>query len=87
MYEQMPAMPPPPGGTLAPPPLKVLALVADGDLVIRINSRPGGAADQKPIYIFNLFRLQNGKLAEHWDGYSRPVGQGPGTANASGGAK
>jgi len=73
MFEQMPAAPPPSGG-VTPPPLKVLALMAQGDLVVRINSRPGRGSDQDPIYIFNLFRVQDGKLAEHWDGYSRPMG-------------
>jgi predicted SnoaL-like aldol condensation-catalyzing enzyme len=78
MFEQTPAVPPAPGGRGAPPPMKVLALMAEGDLVTRINSRPGGTADQKPIYIFNLYRVQDGKLAEHWDGYSRQVERGPG---------
>jgi predicted SnoaL-like aldol condensation-catalyzing enzyme len=87
MFEQTPAVPPAPGGRAAPPPMKVLALMADGDLVTRINSRPGGTADQKPIYIFNLYRVQDGKLAEHWDGYSRQVERGPGAAKASSGGK
>jgi predicted SnoaL-like aldol condensation-catalyzing enzyme len=37
------------------------------------EDRPG-ATDQDPIYIFNLFRVRGGKLAEHWDGSSRPIG-------------
>ena len=71
MFEQMPAVPPPAPGVKHLP-LKVLALIAQGDLVVRINSRSAGANDQDPIYIFNMFRVQDGKLAEHWDGYSRP---------------
>jgi predicted SnoaL-like aldol condensation-catalyzing enzyme len=72
MYEQMPAPPKPAAGSAPPPPIKVLALMADGDFVVRINSRPG-APGQQPLYIFNLFRVQDSKLAEHWDGYSRPL--------------
>lgn len=88
MFEQMPSAPPPAGG-VAPPPLKVLTLMAQGDLVVRINSRPGKEPNQDPIYIFNLFRVQDGKLAEHWDGYSRPIaGQGStATPGASSGGK
>ncbi len=87
MFEQKPAVPPPAGGRVAPPPMKVLALMAQGDLVVRINSRPGGAPDQRPIYIFNLFRVQDGKLAEHWDGYSRPIEQAAPAAGVSSGGK
>ena len=49
----------------------VITTMARGDLVVRINTRemPGGA---KPLLIFNLFRIQNGLIAEHWDGYSGP---------------
>lgn len=87
MFEQTPAVPPVPGGRGAPPPMKVVALMADGDLVTRINSRPGTSPNEQPIYIFNLYRVKDGKLAEHWDGYSRPVQSGPGTGNASGSGK
>jgi predicted SnoaL-like aldol condensation-catalyzing enzyme len=47
----------------------VVTIMAQGDLVTRINTRemPGRAA---PLMIFNLFRLQDGLIAEHWDGYS-----------------
>jgi predicted SnoaL-like aldol condensation-catalyzing enzyme len=47
----------------------VVTVMALGDLVVRINTRemPGRA---KPLMIFNLFRLQDGLIAEHWDGYS-----------------
>ncbi|GEM_PF-1169410 len=47
----------------------VITVMAHGDLVTRINTRemPGRA---EPLMIFNLFRLQDGLIAEHWDGYS-----------------
>ena len=71
MFEQMPSAPPPANG-VAPPP-KVITIMAKGDLVFRLNSRSGGPTDKNPIYIFNVFRVQDGKLAEHWDGYSRQI--------------
>jgi predicted SnoaL-like aldol condensation-catalyzing enzyme len=81
MYEQMPS-PPSPAGGAAPPQPKVLSVMAQGDLVFRLNSRPG-ATGQNPIYIFNVFRVQDGKLAEHWDGYSRPMGNQGATGAAT----
>ncbi|MFA9216779.1 MAG: hypothetical protein ACEQSK_06700 [Sphingomonadaceae bacterium] len=72
LLEQMPAMPAPPAG-MAPPPAQVLSLIANGDIVIRVSARtmpaaPGAAGN--PSYMFNMFRIQNGKLAEHWDASS-----------------
>lgn len=60
MLDQVPA------GPL--PPAKLLVLTAQGDLVVQVTSRsmPGG----KDAYIFNMFRVQDGKLAEHWDAMS-----------------
>jgi predicted SnoaL-like aldol condensation-catalyzing enzyme len=73
MFEQMPSMPRPPSAAGAPPAPKVLALMADGDLVVRVSSReaPGpGGKEPSTLYIYNVFRVQDGKLAEHWDGSS-----------------
>ena len=75
MFEQGPAMPAPPAGK-APPPAQVLSLIANGDIVIRVSSRTMPAApgaEANPSYIFNMFRIQNGKLAEHWDASSGPA--------------
>jgi predicted SnoaL-like aldol condensation-catalyzing enzyme len=72
LLEQAPAMPAPPAG-MAPPPAQVLSLIANGDIVIRVSSRTMPAApgsEVSPSYIFNMFRIQNGKLAEHWDASS-----------------
>jgi predicted SnoaL-like aldol condensation-catalyzing enzyme len=47
--------------------------MADGDLVIRVSSRSMPKPDGKGVstgYIFNMFRVQDGKLAEHWDASS-----------------
>jgi predicted SnoaL-like aldol condensation-catalyzing enzyme len=69
----------PPAGMGPPPPAKVIALMANGDLVVRISSRtmPGST---NPSFIFNMFRLQDGKLAEHWDGASGGMSPGKGAA-------
>ena len=50
-------------------PAKPVALMADGDQVIIVTSRdiPNPAGGTRPVFIFNLFRIVNGKLAEHWD--------------------
>jgi predicted SnoaL-like aldol condensation-catalyzing enzyme len=70
MFEQRPSAPASPV-TAALPPATIMTLVATGDLVIRVSSRivpgPQGKAGG-PTYIFNMFRIQDGKLAEHWDG-------------------
>ena len=73
MFEQGPAMPAPPAGTAPPPPAQVLSLMANGDMVIRVSSRmmpPAPGAEASPSVIFNMFRIHNGKLAEHWDASS-----------------
>lgn len=47
----------------------LITVMAQGDLVVRINTRepPDGGP---PLMIFNLFRIKDGLIAEHWDGYS-----------------
>jgi predicted SnoaL-like aldol condensation-catalyzing enzyme len=58
------------------PPAQVLSLIANGDIVIRVSSRtmpPAPGAEASPTFIFNMFRIQNGKLAEHWDASSGPA--------------
>jgi predicted SnoaL-like aldol condensation-catalyzing enzyme len=71
MFEQMPV----PAGAAGqgPPPAKLLALMADGDLVVRISSRSASGVRGKggsDTFTFNMFRVQGGKLAEHWDASS-----------------
>jgi predicted SnoaL-like aldol condensation-catalyzing enzyme len=52
------------------PPMKLVALVADGDMVVRVTSfdlpDPATGATS-PALIWNMFRVRDGKLAEHWD--------------------
>jgi predicted SnoaL-like aldol condensation-catalyzing enzyme len=58
--------------------------MAEGDKVMLLTSRDqpdpatGGV---KPSYIFNMFRVKDGKLVEHWD-----VSSGMGGPPPSGGA-
>ena len=56
---------PPAGAPPAMEPAKIVAVMADGDRVVRITSRG-------PMMIWNMFRVQNGKLAEHWDAGMTP---------------
>ena len=66
---QQPAGPPPKMG-----PSKLLAIMADGDQVIQVTSRDITGPDGKTnnTVIFNLFRVKNGKLIEHWDAFGVP---------------
>ena len=57
------------------PPL--LAIVAEGDLVVMSLRETVPARDAVPAYVtahFNLFRLENGRLAEHWHSVHTPPG-------------
>ena len=51
-------------------PAKLIAIMAEGDKVIQVTSRevPDPATGgTKPAIIWNMFRIENGKMAEHWD--------------------
>lgn len=81
---------PPPAAGGAPDPMQqratLLAIMAEGDKVIQVTSRtlPDPATGgTKPIYIWNMFRIENGMLAEHWDSIV-PGSMRPPAAPASG---
>jgi predicted SnoaL-like aldol condensation-catalyzing enzyme len=60
----------PRAGRNAMAPAKLIAIMAEGDKVIQVTSRdvPDPATGgTKPAVIWNMFRIQNGQLAEHWD--------------------
>ena len=42
-----------------------VSVMAEGDRVMLLTQRP--APSGKNVYLFNMFRVQDGKLAEHWD--------------------
>lgn len=83
----MPMPPPPAAG--APNPMQqrptLVAIMAEGDRVIQITSRamPDPATGgTKPNYIWNMFRIEKGMLAEHWDS-AMPGTMGPPAAPPS----
>jgi len=57
----------------ARPATKVVYIAAQGDIVVRVSG--DGSSD----LVFNMFRVENGKLAEHWDAFmvsGLPGGEG-----------
>jgi predicted SnoaL-like aldol condensation-catalyzing enzyme len=59
---------------------KVVYIGAQGDRVVRISG--DGSSD----LVFNMFRVENGKLAEHWDAFmvsGLPGGEGRAPAGGS----
>ena len=77
------SMPPRPAGAgpAAMGPQKRIAVMAQGDLVMILFERDmvDSAGATHPKYIFNMFRVEKGKLTEHWevaDGMGPPPGAG-----------
>jgi predicted SnoaL-like aldol condensation-catalyzing enzyme len=67
MFQGRPAMP---AGAPPMPRQRTDAVMAEGDRVMLLTSRdmPDPATGSvKPVYVFNMFRLKDGKLVEHWD--------------------
>jgi predicted SnoaL-like aldol condensation-catalyzing enzyme len=84
MFQDRPAPPP---GVAALPPQRTDAVMAEGDRVMLLTSRDlrdPVTGETKPSYVFNMFRVKDGKLVEHWDvaagGMGPPASGGPGGA-------
>ena len=68
MFQGLPA--PAPGGAAAMPRQRTDAVMAEGDRVMLLTSREQrdpATGEMKPSYVFNMFRVEDGKLVEHWD--------------------
>jgi predicted SnoaL-like aldol condensation-catalyzing enzyme len=83
MFQSMPPRPPS-AGPAAMGPQKRVAVMAEGDLVMLLLQRDmvDAAGVTHANFIFNLFRVKDGKLTEHWDGASGGMGPPPGAGGA-----
>ena len=86
MFQSRPAAP---AGSPPTPPQRTDAVMAEGDRVMLLTSREQrdpATGELKRTYVFNMFRVKDGKLVEHWDvmppGVGPPPGRGPGAPGA-----
>lgn len=82
MFQGMPPM--------SMPPSRTLAVMAEGDRVMLLTARdmPDPATGtSKPNYIFNMFRLKDRQLLEHWSVSEMPSGPRPGAAGGGPGTR
>jgi predicted SnoaL-like aldol condensation-catalyzing enzyme len=88
MFQSRP--PKPPAGATAMSRQRTDAVMAEGDRVMLLTSRDQrdpATGELKPFYVFNMFRLKDGKLVDHWDvqpGMPGPPPGGPGGPGAAG---
>lgn len=70
MFQSMPPM--------KQPPSRTVEVMAENDMVMLLTARdmPDPAGGTKPAYIFNMFRVKDGRLAEHWSIVPPPPGMG-----------
>jgi len=83
MFQSRPARPT--AGAPAMPRQRTDAIMAEGDRVMLLTSREQrdpATGELKPSYIFNMFRVKDGKLVEHWDVSPGMAGAPPGGPGA-----
>lgn len=70
MFQSMPPM--------KQPPSRTVEVMAENDIVMLLTARdmPDPAGGTKPAYIFNMFRVKDGRLVEHWSIVPPPPGMG-----------
>jgi predicted SnoaL-like aldol condensation-catalyzing enzyme len=63
------------------PALPPTLLVAEGDIVVMAASLPQPEPDDSskryPYFLYNAYRLRNGKIAEHWGGVNKAAPPAP----------
>jgi predicted SnoaL-like aldol condensation-catalyzing enzyme len=55
---------------------RVVEIMSKGDRVILLTHRdhnPANLAQKVDLYIFNMYRIENGQVAEHWEAMSVPL--------------
>jgi predicted SnoaL-like aldol condensation-catalyzing enzyme len=70
MFQSRPAAPASAPGASARSPQRTDAIMAEGDRVMLLTSREQrdtATGAMKPSYVFNMFRVKDGRLVEHWD--------------------
>ena len=86
LVQMFQSMPPRPTDTGAPAPRPTtISIMAEDDLVMLLTRREGtdpASGQPSETFIFNMFRVEDGKLIEHWD-TSPPRGGPPGSPPGS----
>jgi len=55
---------------------RVVEIMSKGDRVILLTHRdhnPANPSQNLDLYIFNMYRIENGQVAEHWEAMSTPL--------------
>jgi predicted SnoaL-like aldol condensation-catalyzing enzyme len=81
LFKMIALRPPRPADAPAIPPLEFVRVIAEGDLVMtlrRILPPERNLPPEKEMANIDIFRVQDGKVAEHWDYQERfPRGKEP----------
>lgn len=63
MFQRIPSRP---EGAPAPPKPKLESIMAEGNKVMLLTSRPSEKNVTGKVYIFNMFTVEDNKLVSHW---------------------